>query len=193
MVCSNGRHPKKNGDPQRTVDLQKLNKAASREVHHSQSPFNMNDIICPNWKTGRMEWIPQPTIRRFIKRQKMQQRSSQIGEDWETVVHQWNINLEKQKIPKTYHILISSVTTLTQNQPQRWATIHRWKTIHKVLHAIQTTQHPYIQSNIGLTPTRMMSRHPHVASPTNSSPWQDAPLTLRRSDRTRKAPIHSSL
>ena len=33
--------PKKNGDPRRTVDLQKLNKATSREVHHTPSPFNM--------------------------------------------------------------------------------------------------------------------------------------------------------
>ena len=37
--------PKKNGDPQRTVDLQKLNKATSREVHHTPSPFNMVSSI----------------------------------------------------------------------------------------------------------------------------------------------------
>lgn len=33
--------PKKNGEPRRTVDLQQLNKATLREVHHTPSPFNM--------------------------------------------------------------------------------------------------------------------------------------------------------
>ena len=31
--------PKKNGKPRRTVDFQPLNKYASRETHHTQSPF----------------------------------------------------------------------------------------------------------------------------------------------------------
>ena len=35
VVC-----PKKNGKPRRTVDFQALNKHATRETHHTQSPFH---------------------------------------------------------------------------------------------------------------------------------------------------------
>ena len=40
--------PKKNGDPRRTVDLQKLNNATLREVHHTPSPFNVVSTIPTN-------------------------------------------------------------------------------------------------------------------------------------------------
>ena len=45
--------PKKNGDPRRMVDLQKLNKATSREVHHTPSPFNMVSSI----PTGKLKTV----------------------------------------------------------------------------------------------------------------------------------------
>ena len=37
--------PKKNGEPRRTVDLQKVNQATLREVHHTPSPFNLVSTI----------------------------------------------------------------------------------------------------------------------------------------------------
>ena len=37
--------PKTNGKPRRTVDLQQLNKATVREVHHTPSPFNLVSSI----------------------------------------------------------------------------------------------------------------------------------------------------
>ena len=37
--------PKKDGEPRRTVDLQKVNKATLREVHHTPSPFNLVSTI----------------------------------------------------------------------------------------------------------------------------------------------------
>lgn len=37
--------PKKNGEPRRTVDLQKLNNATLRETHHTPSPFNIVSTV----------------------------------------------------------------------------------------------------------------------------------------------------
>jgi len=36
---------KKDGTPRRTVDLQKVNEATLREVHHTPSPFNLVSTI----------------------------------------------------------------------------------------------------------------------------------------------------
>ena len=52
VVCA-----KKDGKPRRTIDFQELNKHASREVHHTPSPFhlarsvphNVKKSICDNW------------------------------------------------------------------------------------------------------------------------------------------------
>ena len=41
---------KKDGSPRRTVDLQKLNDATLREVHHTPSPFNLVSAIPKNTK-----------------------------------------------------------------------------------------------------------------------------------------------
>ena len=41
VVC-----PKKDGTPRRTVDLQALNKHATRETHHTLSPFHQARLIC---------------------------------------------------------------------------------------------------------------------------------------------------
>ncbi len=37
--------PKKNGDPRRTVDLQKLNNATLRETHHTPRPFDVVSTV----------------------------------------------------------------------------------------------------------------------------------------------------
>ena len=37
--------PKKNGDPRGTVDLQKLNNATKREMHHTPSPFDIVSTV----------------------------------------------------------------------------------------------------------------------------------------------------
>ena len=42
--------PKKEGEPRRTVDLQKVNQATLREVHHTPSPFNLVSTIPSNTK-----------------------------------------------------------------------------------------------------------------------------------------------
>ena len=39
--------PKKNGEPRRTVDLQKLNNATKRETHHTPSPFDVVSTAPP--------------------------------------------------------------------------------------------------------------------------------------------------
>ena len=54
--------PKKSGKPRRTVDLQKLNRYAIRETHHTESPFHQARAVPPNtYKsiTGLMEWVPR--------------------------------------------------------------------------------------------------------------------------------------
>ena len=43
VVC-----PKRNGEPRRTVDLQALNRHATRETHHTQSPFHQARAIPSN-------------------------------------------------------------------------------------------------------------------------------------------------
>ena len=49
--------PKKNGDPRRTVDLQRLNDATLRETHHTPSPFNVvSTIPTKTWKTVLDAW-----------------------------------------------------------------------------------------------------------------------------------------
>ena len=49
--------PKKNGNPRRTVDLQKLNNATFRETHHTPSPFDLVSTIPTNtWKTVLDAW-----------------------------------------------------------------------------------------------------------------------------------------
>ena len=40
--------PKKNGNPRRTVDLQKLNNATFRETHHTPSPFDLVSTVPTN-------------------------------------------------------------------------------------------------------------------------------------------------
>ena len=38
-------NPKKNSNPRRTIDLQKLNNATKREMHHTPSPFDVFSIV----------------------------------------------------------------------------------------------------------------------------------------------------
>lgn len=45
VICA-----KKNGQPRRTVDLQALNAHATRETHHTQSPFHQARAVPPNKK-----------------------------------------------------------------------------------------------------------------------------------------------
>ena len=45
--------PKKDGTPQRTVDLQRLNAATHREMHHTPSPFNLVSSI----PTGKLKTV----------------------------------------------------------------------------------------------------------------------------------------
>ena len=53
MVCV----AKSNGDPRRTVDYQKLNKAAVRQTHSTETPFNMASGIPQNtYKTVLDAW-----------------------------------------------------------------------------------------------------------------------------------------
>ena len=48
---------KKDGSPRRTVDLQKLNEATYREVHHTQTPFNLVSNVPKNtYKTVIDAW-----------------------------------------------------------------------------------------------------------------------------------------
>ena len=48
---------KKDGSPRRTVDLQKLNEATYREVHHTQTPFNLVSTVPKNtYKTVVDAW-----------------------------------------------------------------------------------------------------------------------------------------
>ena len=49
--------PKKSGKPRRTVDLQALNKHATRETHHTESPFHQARAVPPNtYKTVSDAW-----------------------------------------------------------------------------------------------------------------------------------------
>ena len=49
--------PKKNGNPRRTVDLQKLNNATFRETHHTLSPFDLvSTVPTHTWKTVLDAW-----------------------------------------------------------------------------------------------------------------------------------------
>ena len=45
VICA-----KKNGKPRRTVDFQQLNKHATRETHHTQSPFQQARFVPQNHK-----------------------------------------------------------------------------------------------------------------------------------------------
>ena len=57
VVC-----PKKNGKPRRTVDFQSLNLHATRETHHTQSPFHQARLVPHNKKKNSvwlLEWISQ--------------------------------------------------------------------------------------------------------------------------------------
>ena len=49
--------PKKSGKPRRTVDLQKLNRYAIRETHHTESPFHQARAVPPNtYKSITDQW-----------------------------------------------------------------------------------------------------------------------------------------
>ena len=45
VICA-----KKNGKPRRTVDFQQLNKHATRETYHTQSPFQQARLVPQNHK-----------------------------------------------------------------------------------------------------------------------------------------------
>ena len=53
---------KKNSTPRRTIDFQPLNTHATRETHHTQSPFHLARLISQGKKKTifrHMEWLPQ--------------------------------------------------------------------------------------------------------------------------------------
>ena len=50
VVCA-----KKSGKPRRTVDFQALNKHATRETHHTQSPFHQARMVPNNTKKSTFD------------------------------------------------------------------------------------------------------------------------------------------
>ena len=58
VICA-----KKNGKPRRTVDMQSLNTNATRETHHTQSPFHQARSVPAGMKKtvfdACLEWLPQ--------------------------------------------------------------------------------------------------------------------------------------
>ena len=82
--------PKKNGKPRHTVDFQPLNTHASRETHHTQSPFHQARSV-PHGKKKTVFDAWNGIVFHCIKMIVIIQHSSHLGVDTDTALHHRDI------------------------------------------------------------------------------------------------------